>query len=553
MLLRADRGGGIREMDPSTWMTAEVLDDTGSEEEDLYDRIRSGKEISNKVLISCSDGALRWIALPAYYRGDLFLLKDGDGVCLSDDLFELCCLAGRITVDSEMMAFFKIRGFCPVGKTMFREIARLRPDGLYRFRDGSLVREDYETAARPLGPEDDEEAYRIFKETLGRSIDRDLTEKNCVLLSGGVDSRLMYLLLKERTEQVPLVTCRMEPGFMENILDVWRAEQVAGLTGNPIRVVTHDMGKARFDELLPVIRRNPLSVHASLHYLAMFREAAKVPGVTVWSGQNMDTLYNLGPTERPSLSFHGVAQWYKRSYLSEEYFRTLDGVEGKGALKDRIIAEVGLRLFRRTTGDRRLTLPKSPGELVGNFASAVDYTVFGGRGASPHTIETPISTFGLKRGLYREKIAFLKGGDPQAIEAGAYFQGARAVLPYSSQEMVRFFDRLRLTRRDVWSPKRFSYRYLKEFVPKYGRGIASFRSPSRAEISRKYGEMPPDLYQSFQRVIDETGFGQGLRERAREEPSGYTSLQRYDSLLKLSWACTIQEILREDLGVTVVS
>lgn len=324
------------------------------------------------------NGKLYEIALPAYYRGDIYYAKTEDGLTLSDDLFQLAQKIGRLSTDEEMTAFFYKKGYVPVDRTLFKEIDRLCPNCTYRFSGAQFEKRDfaYPTKSR-FDDMSDSEQYELFKETLNRVIREKAVDNSAILLSGGVDSRLLFAILKEYAHNITAITVSQKPAWVENCYDVITAEKFAGLLGEKALVYYEDYNNLNTSELDAIIKKIPLSVHTAVHFRHMCQLAAKQNVSSVFCGQNMDSLYNLGPTERVGLNFHGVAQWFKRFYLSEEYIGSLPDVAGKKNALNAGIAKLGEGLFRKASRID-LRLPDTADELVYNFNHSNDYTVFTG-------------------------------------------------------------------------------------------------------------------------------------------------------------------------------
>ena len=67
----------------------------------------------------------------------------------------------------------------------------------------------------------------------------------------------------------------------------------------------------------------PLAAHMAVTFLKMSREVAKRGKTKVWCGQNADSLYNLGPTEKT------LGGPIKRFYLSKEYWKSFPDIKEK--------------------------------------------------------------------------------------------------------------------------------------------------------------------------------------------------------------------------------
>lgn len=544
MYIIIDKDAKIIEQNKDSWIDIEWITDC----EDWY----SYRGESNKVKIYINNDCLSQISLPAYYRGEIYYAKTETGFIVSDDIFWVASQLRCIYIDSKLSRYFQKKGYLPQGVTLFRNINRFTSNCTVQFRKGSLDSHKYENIGQSeFDNMSDDEIYNLFKNTLNNAVKSVIREDSAILLSGGVDSRLLLAVSKEYVENITLITSCSHPYFSSNCSDALIAERIAALTNNQLFVDTMDYDCLQIEELDPIIRKMPFSVHTSINFLRMCSIASKQRISNVLCGQNMDTLYNLGPTERMTLDIHGIGQWFKRFYLSEEFFKTLPDVEGKGVLIDKLIAKVGERMFSKASNQPDLKLPVSASELVNNFINSNDYTVFSS-GNNHYSVDyqKKCTPYEIKKKLFEAKLSYLKGGDSQAVEVGGYLNGLSICLPYSDSKMIGFFSQLRLQRKDVFTPKRYSYKYLREFTKKYGEEFASFDKPSRKQMCDRFGDVE-DLYDAFDRIISVTEWGREIQKGAGIQATGYTGLMKYDSLLRAYWYNRLIYILTNEYEIEV--
>ena len=373
-------------------------------------------------------------------------------------------------------------------------------------------------------------------------------KRPCVLLSGGADSRLVLLLLRERFDNVQAVTNLSIPTWYESASDVMLAHRIAELTGCTISESCSPYDGVTPQDIDPIIRRMPLCAHGSTGFIAMFKKASELNVDSVWSGQNMDGVYNLGVTERPALTPLGIGFALRRFFTSEEYISTLRDVPGKSSLKVKAISRIGLAMFKHHFRQKNLQLPVSAAELVHNFHDSGEYTVFTEKEQKidDGNFSSPLE---VKRRLFDSKLEYIRGGDPLVISTCGEINNIPVILPYSEQRMIKYFYNLRLTLRDVMKPKRYVYRYISEFAGKYGNGINVFGA-DKEEARRKFPEIKT-LNEAFAEVISSTSYGRFMREKVKAELSGRVSLFRFASLLNTYWLNRVLSILTEEYGATI--
>lgn len=544
MYIKIDKTGKILSIEKKSWINIDWLS-----EKRQIDSIISGEAFLEQVQFCITDNKFNYAAIPAYYRGEFYYCTCDDGsIYLSDDLFDIAKRVSRLSVIPEMKSYFLKKGYLSVGRTLFKEIKRLHSNSLYVFNNGDIICRNIKFKDQSYSS--DKEQYLAFKNKVNYAVTKHIANNNAILLSGGGDSRLLLVLLKKYTDNITVITNSAIPYFTGNCVDVLIAEKISKLLSLDIEISSINYADIDIGDLDNIIRRMPLSVHFGLNFSQMCRTAAKInKNMTVFCGQNMDTLYNLGPTERTRLDFHGIAQWFKRFYLSEEYFKTLPDVSQHGKLTDRLTAQIGLQLFRLITHQKNLRLPQNTESLINNFANSNDYTVFSDSRATPQKLNVR-SPFDVKKELYKLKLSYLKGGDSQAVETGGYLNNLKIVLPYSEQDMVEYFYNLHLTKQDVWKPKRYVYAYLNEFIPKYGSEIASFKRPSASELKKRFGDVI-GLYKAFEHILHSTKFGQNLVKAAHMEVSGYSGLQKFSSALCAYWFNRVISLLENEYNVQI--
>lgn len=544
MYIKLNHDAMIIEQNKDSWINIEWIMD--------YEESWKVWGKSNSVEIYINKNCLQQIFMPAYYRGEIYYAETEEGFILSDDIFWIANQLRYVYIDLKMQVYFLKKGYLPQGMTLFHNIRRFVSNSTVKFNNGKLVNNELKYSDdSKFNNMDDNEIYSLFKETINNVVKSTITKDSGIFLSGGVDSRLLLAISKEYVENVTCISNCSSPYFWSNCSDVMTAERIAMLTNDKIIVDSIDYECLQIEELDPIIKKMPFSVHTGMNFKKMCLSASKAKVSNVLCGQNMDTLYNLGPTERMALDLHGISQWFKRFYLSEEYFKTLPDVTGEGRFVDKMIARIGEQMFAKVTHQPDLRLPSTAVELVENFIHNNDYTVFGlSSGYQGEVREKQFTPYEVKKELFQAKFSYLKGGDSQAVEVGGYLNGQKIYLPYSDYRMIEFFSQLRLRRKDVMAPKRFSYMYLKEFSRKYGTQFASFEKPGKKQMCERFGKVE-DLYDAFEYIIFKTKWGEDIRKGAGIKASGYTGLMHYESLLRGYWYNRLIYLMSNEYGVEI--
>jgi hypothetical protein len=145
--------------------------------------------------------------------------------------------------------------------------------------------------------------------------------------------------------------------------------------------------------------------------------------------------------------------------------------------------------------------------------------------------------------------SFLTGRDPRVRYTVADHYGFEAVLPYTAANMLQFFRGLEMDFRDVFTPKRFIYRYLEELL-----GKSAYAALYRGQEKHVSASSLPSLTwaQWQEHVLSSTVFGRELREQANTRP--YLQKERdwnpsnFQHALGMVW---LQYVLSEVEGMGV--
>ena len=392
--------------------------------------------------------------------------------------------------------------------------------------------------------------YVEFKRILNKVVDRLITERPAVLLSGGADSRLIALLLAERNPKTKIITALSTPLFEGNAKDVYLANEISKILKLEIVNARFDFKDADVKDWHELIKLMPCCSHPAFVFKKMFQCCQQVHVDSVWSGQNMDTLYNMGPTERFEWNRRGIGAAFKRFFMSESYFSTLLDIKEKSSLWADVLAKVGCKAFQKAYGRSDLTLPQNKDELISNFSSSRFYTIFGHNDILTNTListKGQMSAYELKRELFKVKMSFLKGGDASVISAIGKCNNINVILPYSELEMVDYFDNLHLTYKDIFKPKRFVYKYIREFSSRLGDGINNY-DVSYNKLNYYLGSIS-EMAPVFKSILDNTNIGMELAHISGTE--GKDSADEFLIKVHRYWMQYECELLRENHHVLI--
>ncbi len=494
--------------------------------------------------ICIKDERLLFIATPANYDRELYhaTIVEGhkENIMISDDFFEVVKKMQICRKDLESAEFFRSHGFAPIGRTLIKGIDRFRNHAIYHIDDRRFVGQAIKVHHLSL---DDDGSYIRFKTDLCRIMDHYTLEdrKHSIYLSGGADSRLLLLLLSERTDDITAIINQIYPQNSMNIRDISLAKKVADIVGISVVDTSTDLFKIRLEDYEKIIRYMPNSAHLAFGFIEMGK-AAKDSDF-IWCGQNADSLYNYGATERISIGnlSSGVGGALRRFLLSDIYFK---------ALHEKKVRDLPIRAFARSTCEifkKRSTcdldLPGTLSELVDFFQQSNSYLPLGKQEETGTAPSEDISLDQIRSRLLDHKLNFITGGDPKAVFlSNATSSKRQIIMPYSYEIMLPLFYSLQLGFKDIIYPKRFIYRYIDEFKSRYGKEITKYDIQTNAEnIQQAYDKM------SFSQL------GQGLYSYA-DDPKEYDrffGLEKIHRLLYNYWVERVFQMV-DDLGVRFI-
>lgn len=415
----------------------------------------------NNPVISIVGFKLDFIFMPASYCGNIYYLIKDDGIILSDS-FEYMTTISKTFDYSQQIAG---NDHLDTGETWDKNVKRLFPYSIYRMVSDELIRDEIEI---PKLSEID--LYLAFKERINKVIDSRIKKNNVLLLSGGADSRLLLLLLKSKGVNFSAVTCSNT--FAQISYDALIAEKLCKALDVPINIVTASLSDYSLINYNQIIHTMPENVHLMIPFLKMAEVIANLKlnknDTAVFTGQNADSLYELGPSERLSLSVSGMANLFKRYCLTESYmkgFKDVIGYNSISGIVNRLISLLCLAYYNEVKTEKN-NLPLLAECLINNFRDSNDYTVFSSINHDKRQQikyeallpETVIDT------IFRNKIYdFVNSSDSQVIRSCfKLFNIDDVFFPYSEHPMIVLFYSRKHNIRDIFSPKKFIYMYIKE-------------------------------------------------------------------------------------------
>jgi asparagine synthetase B (glutamine-hydrolysing) len=432
-------------------------------------------------------------------------INKGDYV-IGDNFLEILHRFSSLTLSEENIIFFIRHGYFPPGKTFFEEILRLRVGNKLK-----LENDFFEVSDLGLNENKVATNYKNFKEAFSSVIESiGIEDNDTILLSGGVDSNLITALSVLRFLKHPTsITIRYNQSLKCNKMDYILSKKIANVLDIKHSVVNIDFNEEKLSSLSMVIENMPLSAHLSLGFLKLSKQAFEMGATKIWCGQNADSLYNLGPTEK---SLGGPI---KRFYLTKEYISSLSGIKDKThlAILWRSIGELGRLAFRAKRG-LKIRQPQNFREFLSAYENSEEYLALPFKNSKITDKSIPENHLGYRearRIFFDRKLqSFITGRDPRVVYASSKEYGIKSILPYSAVNMIFFFRDLEMNLSDVLKLKKFIHRYLEElYGNKQYKQIYSLRKKEYQENSEKFL-----TYRNWQKkIVQETKFGQELNHK----------------------------------------
>jgi len=534
MYLKVDLEGTVIHLDESTRF---ALD----EEASLL-------ETSDKVKVNINDvtGKLVNIEVPVSPANETYYakLKEGHFV-FSQDFFSLAEMLEKRIEDRESINSFIEHWTFPTGKTYFKEIFRLIPGMDYDIQKGVIVYSQKQITTKNLSSSAKklDTQYELFKSAIDSTIKESASKKiNGLLLSGGVDSVLLGLVMDKLSIPFKAYTSNTTLSFQSAMEDQWDSELIAQKLGWQHEVVLTNLDDISISSLNDIQTLMPVSSHTSFHFLALAKQMKKQGVHVAFSGQNMDNLYNLGPTSRMSLRRSNLADFIRRIFLTSPYFKTLVANPKTGFISSMAWRAIALLFSRLYSFFKKSSFipPKTVEELVNNYCQSNDYSVFGNDYEKSKIKKCNISSASDVRScLLDYKVNnYLMTGPPQSIYQSGNLYGVKVCLPYSSEEMVKMFYTLDMGYKDMIYPKRYVYDYIKELAGMSYKELLKGRKISNA----------PDYQAWVKDMLNNTEFGKSITRAVdtTDNPKGFTPAHNLQRYLAKYWVLKTQEKLRRN-------
>jgi hypothetical protein len=386
---------------------------------------------------------------------------------------------GDLQLNDNEYRYWTKRNYTTGGATFVIGLVKLEPASIVEVSVEGIRRECYfqDIANTPDFAKHTEKCISDLTETMGyvASLDNEII----LNFSGGVDSSLLALLLKELKRDFVLLFAKSRPPYMENYGDYVKAKAVARYLGIPLREIEVDVDCA-LDKLATIVKAMIFDRHvAAYQYFGSMEQMRKEfgPDTIAINGQGADSILTFGPSRRR-----------RADYIARLLSNRPSGVPS------RLAGE----LVRLTRG-RNCRIPKNLPEFLSAFFDSFGYyyPLLSGLDSEDYlrykealvTRKTVCFEHLDSKVMYLEIYGLLQGTDSRVMLKSAQVAGFdNIVMPYKSPAIIYATVRHKDKTRDIYSPKYVIHRALKRL------------GASLPAVSVKCDESIPSQHRLTQRI-----------------------------------------------------
>ena len=369
----------------------------------------------------------------------------GDTTYLSDDysfILEKLQDVTPLEIDEHEYEYWEKHRYTTGGATFVRRCHKLPPASMLTVDQSGLKIKNYFSDLR--ADADATRHSRLFVDDLSdtlRSLDRQ-NHPIFLFLSGGNDSTLLALMLRELRIDFTPVFIRLKPSYPANERDAVRANGVARYLGLTLKRMDVDLADVMSD-LESIARAMLFDRHLSLLHFGVARELTREYGsdVIIINGQSCDTILSHGPS-----------------------------ANSKGDFAARVLCHRPMTLWSSLAGlavkvkhGRKYAAPRTKREyLLSRLDPFRYYSILEKRGSDSYRgyleriIDRLTSEFDHAPSLdmYLSVYGFLQGADNQVVIRSARSCGIeRVIMPYASPQIIYATAAHRDSSKEIRHPK----------------------------------------------------------------------------------------------------
>lgn len=467
----------------------------------IYDLAHQNACLDLSSIIHIENNRVFYVYCPVNCDIELYYVYQSDGCVIVSSSFEkIVSDIGEFEFNDEKQRFMR-KGDCSAGSTYLRGLMRLKPGASLTISEKILSQYQNNKPKSARG----KSIYEEFKSRLDNVIVSKSTEKNALLLSGGVDSGLIALILKKNGIKFKAFTSRAQPYHDVSENDFKRSTDFCLNFGVDHQVCHINYDSLSINDLDEVINEMPLASHLSFPFMGLFGPIKDQHIKTVFCGQNLDNLYQFGFTTKPSISRRGLLDLAGRYLTSPMYTDNFQKGWAFQSISTRLIGGLLAWLYSKVKKQKYIQ-PSNVVEYLSSIESSTDGLPF----VMANQKNTPVVSecIDLTKGLVNQKVTgYTRSGASAVLHALSRIYGVTAVLPYSAPEFIDIYYSLDRGWLDIVYPKRFVRRYYAELAKK----LRTKKSTSRVV---GYVEKKPvvSYHDWCEYIMIHTNLGESIRE-----------------------------------------
>ena len=456
---------------------------------------------------------------------DLFFLNNNHkGLLYSNDFFWIVKQQGKVTYDYQQLDFFLKKGYLMPGKTFFNEVKRVELGKALKINGDNVDIVKLCIDEWNIG-------YKQFLSTIKYSILNRMKSgnKNILLFSGGKDSGFLSVFLKKEFGIDPILYTGnyVEPsGFRMNEKDIERGKIYKEKLGLDLRYSDVNINDFSVDKILYLVERMPMASHLSVLFQFLFNKISELDGdISVWTGQNADTVYGLGNTGS------NIPNILTRYMLTNHYINSFSDTKNKVA--GRILGQLIGKSYQIKRGIK-LYPPRYSYDFIDKAMNGI-IMMSDSPLPDKRSITRNVNSDDVRKVVWENyQSAHLTGMDHQIIR-NAGDERIERNFPFSSVRSMLMFRSIRFGLKDIMHPKYYISRYLKEF---WGRKLYDKLYP----VDLSFLKINKDI-SNFEDNIFDTNYGKSMLDYLGMKKSDSMNLQ---NVISKVWLKRMEEIIKSE-------
>lgn len=395
------------------------------------DKISSDKEVLNTIsgrfcLIEIKDNQL-FISTDITGGFRLYYIETDDTIYFSDDFHFLVQFVGlqNLNQDKVQIEYYKQHRYTLGDKALFKEIKKVIPAAYYKLTEKEFFVDTYFKFNLKKSVSQKEYFNKVF-DSLNKTIEfiKEQSKENRVFLSfsGGLDSTLLAMLLKNQKIAFTAVFFNSNPSYKANLSDLQRAKFFANKYDIPIEIIDVDLENDA--DLNEIVQLQLLDRHFSLLHYAGHKLLVSKYGknIIIINGQSSDSIFSFGPSKEDINDFiRRYILYFPKGIMYYLFVLLINFIKKNNFKKKHTVDDNNLRIIEE---DQYFFLRKEKSTCV-----LSDYSPLLVR------ILDKSSSYDCSM-MYLKVFSFLQGSDNQVLFNSTRNLACNLILPYTTTEII---------------------------------------------------------------------------------------------------------------------